>query len=792
VLDRILLVEPARARAAGRYTDLGDNVHVDAEQPDGALQVLERGDGISAVVLSPALEDPVAFAQRAHMLDRDVSIVILADPERLDDVERAVQFAPFLGPDVTCHPAEWSSLLGDEVTSAAGRTRRRRSFRVTIDAANEQLAAAPPSRVAPPVSYGSQLLDEVPVGVVTLDLAGRIFGWNRYAVELFGRTEREMLGGLLEDVVGATAAAELDAAVRAARAAREGTAAATLEVSGDSGLRFLEARVSRLRATPQEGLMVLLEDVTDRVFAERGREAARDDLAFLVEAGALLAEAIDLDATIDRVARLAVPRLGDWCIVDVAVDGVFRRAATHAVDSEKLRALDELRERYPVRIDSRQPAARALRERTVVYERDFTREKLEASVSDAEHLRLVETLDPHSVIAAPLVARGEALGALTVVRAGQSPLFEERDMRLVEQLAVRVALAVDAARLLRAAQERAQAALVLDSVADAVILLDNDGIVRLWNPAATRMTGLGGDAVLGRPLDDAFPEWSLVAPQVPVARAPDAEPPLPTTVPLALRDRELWVAIVGVRVPQGVIYAFRDETERMRVERMKSDFVATVSHELRTPLASVYGAAMTLSEHGRALPEETREQMISILAAESERLARIVDDVLLASHIDSRQIAIAQEGVDLVAIARAVVDAASARTTDVRLDLVAPESPRVIGDGDRLRQVLVNLVDNAIKYSEDVREVGVEIERRERTARVWVRDRGRGIPPQERERIFEKFYRLDPEQTRGVGGTGLGLYISRQLVELMGGKIGVEPRAGGGSSFYVELRRALG
>jgi signal transduction histidine kinase len=287
--------------------------------------------------------------------------------------------------------------------------------------------------------------------------------------------------------------------------------------------------------------------------------------------------------------------------------------------------------------------------------------------------------------------------------------------------------------------------------------------------------------VLGRPADDVLAAWPLAqsrerAYAFPVEGSPD-------------RSTELWLSLTAAEFPHGTVYAFRDLTEERAVEQLKSDFVSTVSHELRTPLAAIYGAAMTLRREDVALGHEQEAGMLDVIAGESERLARIVNDILLASRLDSDAAAVSIGTADAGRIAAGVIAAAEAhRPPDVELVLAAPEEgPAVAADPDGLRQVLVNLVENAVKYSPDGGRVELQVEEVDGRVRFSVRDRGLGIPASEQERIFEKFFRLDPNLSRGVGGTGLGLYICREIVRRMGGRIRLESAPGRGSTFWFEL-----
>ena len=267
------------------------------------------------------------------------------------------------------------------------------------------------------------------------------------------------------------------------------------------------------------------------------------------------------------------------------------------------------------------------------------------------------------------------------------------------------------------------------------------------------------------------------------------------TLPLDIDGRELWISISGVQFEDGIVYAFRNLTEERALDELKGEFVATVSHELRTPLAAIYGAAQTLRRADVQLGEENRERLLEVIAAESERLSRIAGEILLASNLDSGRFSVERQQLDVEELVTEVVDemrALIASRQDIVIDLVANGglSP-VAGDGDKLRQVLINLLDNAVKYSPDGGRIEVRVEPHDNCVRFVITDEGLGIPHGEQQRIFGKFYRLDPRLTRGVGGTGLGLYICRELVRRMEGRLSVTSSEGRGSSFVVDLPAAV-
>lgn len=525
----------------------------------------------------------------------------------------------------------------------------------------------------------------------------------------------------------------------------------------------------------------------------RAEHEAGERVAFLAEAGRILGSSLDYERALKRVAKLAVPRLADWCVIDLLDDsGELERLTIAHVDPAKVALAEKLFERLPADPEAPYGVASVIRTgRSDLLAQIPDRLLADLAKGDDEVLAMLHGLGLTSMMSVPLIARGRVLGGITFLSDTPERRLTEIDLGEAEELARRAAIAVDNARLFYEAERRADAARVLAYVGDGVFLLDSHGVVRLWNRAAETITGLSAARVVGRPANDAVPGWSAIAGSVPVAAAPSVGSQA-QTLPLGLPDRELWISISGVSFREGTVYAFRDLTEERALEELKSDFVSTVSHELRTPLAAIYGATLTLRRSDLALEGDQRETLLSIVAKEADRLARTVDDILWTSRLDADTLRIAIESCDAGALAADVV--ASARMHlpgNVELALAAPDdAPRVAADPDKVRQVLANLVDNAVKYSPDGGRVEVALEPAGGVLRFFVRDEGLGIPPAEHDRVFDKFYRLDPGMMRGVGGTGLGLYICRELVRRMHGRIWVESRDGGGTTAAFELPTA--
>lgn len=512
--------------------------------------------------------------------------------------------------------------------------------------------------------FQASLLDAVAEAVVATDLDGRILYWNAFAEHLYGWTADEALGRQVQDVtptaVSKGQAGEIMDIVAGGR-----TWTGEFMVRSRDGREF-PVLVSDSPILDDEGNVVGIIGTSIDITEQKRRE---DGQRFLAEASRALASSLDYATTLRSVATLAVPNLGDWCLVHlrpdeddpvVPVARVVEPTNAEAADTlETLLAgddglLDAVIRRNAALIAPAEDGPEALGE-------DRLRE-----------------LGVASLLAVPIRAHGAALGAMTFAVTGSDRQYDDLDVGLAEELGRRAGLAIDNARLYREAEEG---------------------------------------------------------------------------------------------------------------NRAKTDFLAVVSHELRTPLNAIAGYADLLAG-GIAGPLNDRQQRhVDRIKVGAGHLAHLIDEVLSYARVETGRDERRLKEIDVAELAREAVVVIEPDATDrgLALEVDTPDGEvEVLTDAGKVRQIMVNLLSNAVKYT-DEGSVRLALRRSDGGIVIEVRDTGIGIPPDMQERIFEPFWQAESPNTRTVGGTGLGLSVSRRLARLLEGTIEVESEVGRGSTFTVRL-----
>ena len=366
--------------------------------------------------------------------------------------------------------------------------------------------------------------------------------------------------------------------------------------------------------------------------------------------------------------------------------------------------------------------------------------------------------------------------------------FDEARERLKEQTGQNAVLHEQ--QQLALAQAQAQQQALFNSMVEGVLLLDGNGRVRLVNQALEQLFGLTGD-IRGRTTMEALRLHEL---QELVSRVRVESQVLGFELELpGLDNRCLQVNATALLdrggKQQGMILVFHDLTRLKQLENTRQEFVANVSHELRTPLSMIKGYVETLINCAKDDPN-VAARFLKTIEKHTDRLTYLIEDLLTISRLESGQIVLNIQKVELRSVAEDVIDDLQSRAEDkkVILENQVPDDVVVRADADRVQQVIFNLVDNAIKYGRPEGRVWINARRAGgQFAEVSVRDNGPGIPPDSIDRVFERFYRADKARSREQGGTGLGLSIVKHIIQSHGGEVWVESELGRGTTFFFTL-----
>ena len=423
----------------------------------------------------------------------------------------------------------------------------------------------------------------------------------------------------------------------------------------------------------------------------------------------------------------------------------------------------------------------------------FVLRRPDAAPAAAAHLA---TLGVEMCFVAPLRAKGNCFGALCIAFEGPVQ-FSPRELKMLSTFGNQVAVAAQNARLFEeVGEEHTKLARIVDGSSDGIIALDASGLVSVWNPAMEDITGTSAVEATGRALPDVLDAvdedgvpWD--ARSWMAALAPGGRTSLVVVTgaggPRCLQLSAGRLSRTSARSQTAVLIA-RDVTAARKLEAAKQDFVATVSHELRTPVTCLRGFVDTMLRPEFPLDREMVDDQLVRMRRQAKRLERLVEDVLDVSVIERGELTFSIERVRVPdVVTRVVEDTDSVDGTQPVVVEVTGGEATAWADPLRLEQVLTNLVSNARRYSPTGTSIGLTVEAGPDEVRVSVRDEGPGIAPEHQELVFERFARLGNHLNRVQGGAGLGLYISRQIVEVLGGEIGVDSAPGDGATFWFTV-----
>ena len=436
-------------------------------------------------------------------------------------------------------------------------------------------------------------------------------------------------------------------------------------------------------------------------------------------------------------------------------------------------------------------------------EEGFSREFLNAKLRE-----MADAIDSDLAqsIAMPLVFANKPLGLLIVFRSYQTAITPE-DVNTLQSFADQAAIAVNNAQLYgHINQERQRLEAIVNNSGDGVFILKPDLTFQQCNIAFERMTGWPTDQVVGKPKNEVI-VWerlenldleSALASGWPQVKGEDHRVETLTVEGDLVRRDGMGLSIGITYAPlltgdgrlESIIANVRDITNFRKAQEMQSVFISTIHHELRTPIAIIKGYASTLGRDDVEWDSDVIRDNMAIIEDEADRLTDLVEDLLTASKIQAaRELQLNITDTHLEQIAARSVERLEVQTKHKFILSFPPNFPVIQGDEVRLRQVIDNLLTNAIKYSPPDKTITVGGRFTAKRVTLFVRDEGGGIPQDKIEKVFDRFYRIDDKLTRRAHGTGLGLYLVKTIVEAHGGEISVRSQVGSGSTFFFTIPR---
>jgi PAS domain S-box-containing protein len=405
------------------------------------------------------------------------------------------------------------------------------------------------------------------------------------------------------------------------------------------------------------------------------------------------------------------------------------------------------------------------------------------------------------MIALPLTLRDTPVGVIYVFRAALNVAFSADDRQVLQEFADQAAIAVSNARLYQSVlREKQRLDATIEQSADGVMIIDSRWRITTFNKAMEQLTGWSREEAIGRPCAEVLgiengQGVNICLVDCPLQRMPFAPNPVVEGRVTTRDGRELYVQsrYAPQRGPQGqflgAIANVRDITAQKQEEELQNTFISVISHELKTPVSIIKGYAGTLRREDASFTPEQFRDGLAVIEDEADRLARQIQDLLDVSRLTAGGMRLDPSDFPVAALAANVAHSyAAAAGEGFQFELRFPdEMPPVHGDYERIRQVFVNLVSNAVKYSPEGGTIRIGGWPEGDVAVCYVADQGVGIAPEEQEAIFRRFYRIDNRLARETQGSGLGLFLTRAIVEAHGGRIWVESKLGQGSRFVFTL-----
>lgn len=528
-------------------------------------------------------------------------------------------------------------------------------------------------------------------------------------------------------------------------------------------------------------------DITDRKQSEINTK-------FLSEASKILSSSLDFQKTFNNIAKIAVPRVADWCGVSMLDEkGNIQQVAIAHVNPKKVKWAKELNKANPPDMTSRQGLPQVIRSGKAELYPVVTDAMLVAAARNKKELSLLRELNLTSVMIVPICKENQCLGGITFIISESKRTYTQADLIMAEELASRASLTLENARLYQVAQDNEKKFKGLfNANIVGVHIEDLKGNIKEANDAFLKMVGYTRKELEAGKINI----YSIIVPEFHAIEKKAIEDlktkgyVTPQEKEIMKRDGSQIPVVFGKAIADkksGLVVTFvLDITERKRLEQRKDEFIGIASHELKTPLTSIKGYIQILERIIEEMGDKKAKALVSKTNTYINRLNSLITDLLDVSKIQAGKLQFNNTIFQLNTLIDDAIEAV--KPTSQKHEIICEECPkvRVYGDQHRLEQVLVNLLSNAIKYSPKAKKIIVRAKKTGSQVMVSVTDFGIGIPKSQHSKLFQRFFRIEKISTQ-FSGLGIGLYISSEIVQRHGGKIWVKSREHKGSTFSFTL-----
>jgi PAS domain S-box-containing protein len=695
---------------------------------------------VDVVIFGTNVSDPISLAQRLHFIDKNISVIIVTSKNEYHKMLDALQFTPFLGEEVSCLSIDKTQDIEEKVNAAILNTRKRKEYQESVAYLNVQLASQN-SLQQHSARYIDRLLDFAPVGVILLDDKHKILAWNKKAGELFNKQEREVIGTSLISFFSPNEVNKLQELLTARTQNQNSKKYTFLRTNHNKEVQYLEITVTHLDDNHNNSL-IIFEDVTERKIVIQALEESEENFRTSFEETAVGIAHTSLDGKWLKVNKSLCAMLG---YSKEELLGLTFQDITHPEDMQI--SMDA-----NIRLKKGEITSCSFEKRYIKKDKSL--------------------LWAHLSISVVHDSKGQSKHFITVIEdiTGRKEVEEA----LIES--------EDKFRTLA------------ENIPNLAWMANPDGYIFWYNNKWYEYTGTTPADMEGWKWQSVHHPETLPIVMEQWKKSIETGEPFNMVFPIKGTDgkfRPFLTRVNPVHDKKGKVIRWfgtnTDISEQKELEKQKDEFLGVASHELKTPVTSIKAYCQVLQTIFEREGNTKAVKQLAKMDSQIDKLTTLISDLLDVTKIHSGRLTMNKEYFDFNTMLEATVEELQLTTERHKIVKEFDKTVKIYGDRERIGQVVTNLVSNAIKYSPHTQNIIIKTELRKDSLIVCVQDFGVGIPKNKQERVFEQFFRVSGDKQHTFPGLGLGLFISNEIIQRLGGRMWVESIEGKGSTFCFTL-----